>query len=162
MQDKMFTAFTDQTRQLFEPMRKLNGLMLDNMEKLTHYQLESMQRYSQLATERMRDAGEIKDTEGLRDFGSRQAEVMNEVSNQMLEDARTMAELSMQFSNEMSRLFAEMGQQAADQASSTASSADAAQTEAAKAATSKADTSKTDTSKAEPAKASSQASRKNS
>ncbi|WP_148254833.1 phasin family protein [Aidingimonas lacisalsi] len=126
MQDKMFTAFNEQSRSFFEPMRKLNTLMLDNMEKMTQYQLESMKRYSQLGTERLRDASEIDSAEDLRDFGSRQAEVLNELSKQMLEDARAMTELSLQFKSEMEQLFAEAGEQAADKTESTAKSAEPA------------------------------------
>ncbi|GHC36786.1 phasin family protein [Aidingimonas halophila] len=122
MQDKMFTAFNDQTRSFFEPMRKLNSLMLDNMEKMTQYQLESMKRYSQLGTERLRDASEIESAEDIRDFGARQAEILNELSKQMLEDARAMTELSLQFKSEMEQLFAEAGKEVADNASNAAKS----------------------------------------
>ena len=90
MQDKMFHEFTEQAEGFFAPMRKLNGLMLDNMEKLTQFQLESMKRYSQLGTERLRDATEAKDPEAMRDFGTRQAEMMNELSTQLLKDAEAM------------------------------------------------------------------------
>ena len=58
MQDKMMDAFNAQTRQMFEPMRKMNSLMLNNMEKMTQYQLEAMKRYSQMGTERIRSATE--------------------------------------------------------------------------------------------------------
>ncbi|MGV7445649.1 phasin family protein, partial [Mycobacterium kansasii] len=69
-------AFSTQTRQMFEPMRKMNSLMLNNMEKMTQYQLEAMKRYSQMGTERIRSATEIDDAESLRDFGTKQAEMM--------------------------------------------------------------------------------------
>ena len=58
MQDNMMDAFNAQTKQMFEPMRKINSLMLNNMEKMTQYQLEAMKRYSQMGTERMRSASE--------------------------------------------------------------------------------------------------------
>ncbi|EPC00946.1 hypothetical protein L861_15420 [Litchfieldella anticariensis FP35 = DSM 16096] len=155
MQDKMFDAFTEQTRNFFEPMRKLNGLMLDNMEKMTQYQLESMKRYSQLGTERVRDASEIKDAEDLRDFGTRQAAIMNELSKQMLEDARAMTELSMQFKSEMDKLFVETGQQTAEQTTAAAKAAkpEPATAASARATATKAESTKTATTKSEPAKA---------
>lgn len=120
MQDKMTEAFNNQTRQLFEPMRKLNSLMLNNMEKMTQYQLESMKRYSQMGTERIRSATEIEDAESMRDFGTRQAEMMNELSQQMQEDARAMGEMSLQFKSEMEKLFSEAGQKMTDQANAAA------------------------------------------
>ena len=94
MQDNMMDAFNAQTKQMFEPMRKINSLMLNNMEKMTQYQLEAMKRYSQMGTERIRSATEIQDAESLRDFGTKQAEMMNELSQQMQEDARVMSEMS--------------------------------------------------------------------
>ena len=126
MQDKMIENFNEQTRQFFEPMRKLNSLMLDSMERMTEYQMESMKRYSQMGTERMRDATEVKDAEDLRDFGTRQAEMMNELSKQMLEDARALGEMSMQFKAELEKLYAESGQQLAEQAQQAQQAAESA------------------------------------
>ena len=119
MQDKMMDAFNAQTRQMFEPMRKMNSLMLNNMEKMTQYQLEAMKRYSQMGTERIRSATEINDAESLRDFGTKQAEMMNELQ-QMQEDARVMSEMSLQFKSEMEKLFSEAGQKMSEQVSATA------------------------------------------
>lgn len=116
MQDKTFDAFNEQTRQFFEPMRKLNSLMLQNMERVSEYQMESLKRYSQMGTERLRDATEITDAESLRDFGTRQAEMMNELSQQMLEDARTLGEMSLKFKAELEQLYTESGQAFAEQA----------------------------------------------
>lgn len=120
MQDKMMDAFNAQTRQMFEPMRKINSLMLNNMEKMTQYQLEAMKRYSQMGTERLRSATDVQDAESLRDFGTQQAAMMNELSQQMQEDARVMSEMSLEFKAEMEKLFGEAGKQMADQASSAA------------------------------------------
>ncbi|KPQ24148.1 phasin family protein [Halomonas sp. HL-93] len=120
MQDKMMDAFNAQTRQMFEPMRKINSLMLNNMEKMTQYQLEAMKRYSQMGTERIRNATDVQDAESLRDFGTQQAAMMNELSQQMQEDARVMSEMSLEFKAEMEKLFGEAGKQMADQASSAA------------------------------------------
>ena len=111
MQDKMMDAFNAQTRQMFEPMRKMNSLMLNNMEKMTQ---------CQMGTERIRSATEINDAESLRDFGTKQAEMMNELSQQMQEDARVMSEMSLQFKSEMEKLFSEAGQKMSEQVSATA------------------------------------------
>ncbi|GAB3348926.1 MULTISPECIES: phasin family protein [Chromohalobacter] len=117
MQDKMFSAFSEQTRGFFEPMRKFNGLMLDNMERMTEYQLDAMKRYSQLGVERMRAASEVKDAEDARDFTTQQADMLNSLSKQMLEDARAMADISLKFKADLEEMMSETGQQAADQAS---------------------------------------------
>lgn len=120
MQDNMMNAFNTQTRQLFEPMRKVNSLMLNNMEKMTQYQLEAMKRYSQMGTQRIRSATDIEDAESLREFGAKQAEMLNELSQQMQEDARAMSEMSLEFKAEMEKLFSETGKQMSEQASAAA------------------------------------------
>ncbi|MGS2744096.1 phasin family protein [Halomonas sp. LS-001] len=120
MQDKMMDAFNTQTRQMFEPMRKVNSLMLNNMEKMTQYQLEAMKRYSQMGTDRMRSASEINDAEGMREFATKQSEMLNELSQQMQEDARIMGEMSMEFKTEMEKMFSEATQQMNEQVSATA------------------------------------------
>ncbi|MBZ9537560.1 phasin family protein [Modicisalibacter tunisiensis] len=125
-QDPMFDAFTDQTQRLFEPMRKLNGLMLNNLERLTQQQLESMKRYTQMGTERMRAAADVQNADDMRDFAARQAELMNELSRQMIEDARAMTELSLAFRSQLESAFGELSAaatEAADQATQTAEKA---------------------------------------
>lgn len=124
MQDKMMDAFNTQTRQMFEPMRKVNSLMLNNMEKMTQYQLEAMKRYSQMGTDRMRSASEIDDADDLREFAAKQAEMLNELSQQMQEDAKTMGEMSMEFKTEMEKLFSEATQQMNDQVKTAATKKD--------------------------------------
>lgn len=138
-QDKTFNALAEQTRSFFEPMRKLNGLMLDNMEKMTQFQLDSMKRYSQLGTERMRAASEIRDAEDMRDFTTRQTELMSELSRQMMDDARTMTELSMEFRGELEKAFSDVSQKAfakAGNATQQASEAGKSTAESAKASSS--------------------------
>ncbi|RAH37982.1 phasin family protein [Halomonas sp. SL1] len=148
MQDKTFDAFNEQTRQFFEPMRKLNSLMLQNMERVSEYQMESLKRYSQMGTERLRDATEVTDAESLRDFGTRQAEMMNALSQQMLEDARTLGEMSLQFKAELEQLYTESGQAAEAAKPAAAAKPTADKSEAAE--------------KPAPAKSTSQATRKRS
>ncbi|MCW4149371.1 phasin family protein [Halomonas sp. 18H] len=114
MQDKMMDSFNQQAREFFTPMRKLNSLMLDNMERVTQYQLEAMKRYSQMGTSTLRDATDISDAEQARDFGTRQVEMMTELSNQMLADVRAMSEMSQRMKSEMEALFGESGQAMAD------------------------------------------------
>ncbi|WP_275287911.1 phasin family protein [Halomonas elongata] len=116
MQDKMIDAFNEQAREFFTPMRKLNTLMLDNMERVTQYQLDAMKRYSQMGTSRLRDATDVSDAEQFRDFGTRQVEMMTELSNLMLEDARAMSEMSLRFKSELEALYGESGEAMAESA----------------------------------------------
>lgn len=130
MQNRMIDNFNDQTRQLFEPVRKLNSLMLNNMQRVTEYQMETMRRYSQMGTERMRDAtSQLSNKEGMseesfRELSTRQAEMMSELSQQLMEDARVFSEMNLQFKTELEGMLAEqtkMYEQLASNMTSTAS-----------------------------------------
>lgn len=130
MQNRMIDNFNDQTRQLFEPVRKLNALMLNNMQRVTEYQMETMRRYSQMGTERMRDAtSQLSNKEGMseesfRELSTRQAEMMSELSQQLMEDARAFSEMNLQFKTELEGMLAEqtkMYEQLASNMTSTAS-----------------------------------------
>ena len=52
-----------------------------------------------------------------------QADMLNALSKQMLEDARAMADISLKFKSELEDMMAEAGQNAADQASENMKSA---------------------------------------
>lgn len=129
MQNKMIDSFNDQTRQLFEPMRKLNSLMLNNMQRMTEYQMETMRRYSQMGTERMRDAtAQLSDRqgmsgEGFKELSTRQAEMMNELSKQLMDDAKAFSEMNLQFKAELEAMFAEQTKMFEQLASATSSAA---------------------------------------
>ncbi|KXS36900.1 MAG: hypothetical protein AWU55_2745 [Halomonadaceae bacterium T82-2] len=158
-QDPMFDAFTDQTQRLFEPMRKLNGLMLNNLEKLTQHQLESMKRYTQMGTERMRAAADVQNADDMRDFAARQAELMNELSRQMMEDAQAMTELSLAFRSQLESAFGEMSAMATESAGKAAESAGKTAEKAAPTAASGSKDKDKEKDSAQPARSSSQASR---
>lgn len=113
MQNRMIDNLNDQTRQLFEPMRKLNSLMLNNMQRMTEHQMETMRRYSQMGTERMRDATaqlsgkQDMSEQGFKALSSRQEAMMNELSQQLMDDAKAFSEMNLQFKAELETMFAE-------------------------------------------------------
>lgn len=120
MQDKIMNAFTEQTKNMYAPMRKMNALMVENMEKMTDFQIEALKSYSKMGVNQLKNATEIKDAESVRDFTASQAELMSTLSKKVLEDAKSMADMTMEFKQEVEKIVEE------SRASATAASAPAA------------------------------------
>jgi phasin family protein len=104
MQDKIMNAFADQSKNMYAPMRKLNALMVENMEKMADFQIEALKSYSKLGVNQLKNATEVKDAESVRDFSASQAELMSTLSKKVLEDAKSMADMSMEFKQEVEKI----------------------------------------------------------
>lgn len=107
MQDKIMNAFSEQTKNMYAPMRKLNALMVENMEKMTEFQIEALKSYSKMGVNQLKNAAEVKDAESARDFTAAQAELMSTLSKKVLEDAKSMADMTMEFKQEIEKIVEE-------------------------------------------------------
>lgn len=116
MQEKMMNAFTEQTKNMYNPMRKINALLVENMEKMTDFQLEALKAYSQMGLNQMKQATKVKDADGVRDYSTSQAEMLGSLSKKVLEDAKTMADMSMAFKAEVEGIIEETRAQAFNKA----------------------------------------------
>lgn len=125
MQDKIMNAFAEQTKNMYAPMRKMNTLMVENMEKMTEFQIEALKSYSKMGVNQLKNATEIKDAESVRDFTASQAELMSTLSKKVLEDAKSMADMTMEFKQEVEKIVEESRTSAAAAASAPATEAKA-------------------------------------
>lgn len=116
MQDKVMNAFSEQTKNMYNPMRKINALLVENMEKMTDFQLEALKAYSHMGLTQMKQATEVKDADSVRDYSTAQAEMMSTLSKKVLEDAKTMADMSMEFKAEIEKIMEESRAQAFNKA----------------------------------------------
>ena len=107
MQDNIMNAFAEQTKNMYAPMRKMNALMVENMEKMTDFQIEALKSYSKMGVNQLKNATEIKDAESVRDFTASQAELMSTLSKKVLEDAKSMADMTMEFKQEVEKIVEE-------------------------------------------------------
>ncbi len=107
MQDKIMNAFAEQTKNMYAPMRKMNALMVENMEKMTEFQIEALKSYSKMGVNQLKNATEIKDADSVRDFTASQAELMSTLSKKVLEDAKSMADMTMEFKQEVEKIVEE-------------------------------------------------------
>ncbi len=86
------------------------------MEKMTDFQLEALKAYSHMGLTQMKQATEVKDADGVRDYSTAQAEMMSTLSKKVLEDAKTMADMSMEFKAEIEKIMEESRAQAFNKA----------------------------------------------
>ncbi|SEI56306.1 phasin family protein [Allopseudospirillum japonicum] len=106
-QEKVMNAFAEQAKTMYTPLRKINALLLENMEKMTDFQLDALRSYSQMGVNQLKGASELKDAESMREYTSTQAEMMSTVSKKVLEDAKTMAEMAVEFKQEVEKIMEE-------------------------------------------------------
>ncbi|NHH86499.1 MULTISPECIES: phasin family protein [unclassified Cobetia] len=137
-QDQMFNAFAEQARSFYQPMRKLNTLMLDHMGKIADYQMDAAKRYADTGFERARAATEIKGMEEFSKFSNRQLEVATELSQQMMDDSLKLAEMGNEMRAQLEQAYSDAGKEATDKASAaTEKAASAAEDKASSAASNK-------------------------
>ncbi|ABI55686.1 phasin family protein [Alkalilimnicola ehrlichii MLHE-1] len=97
MQDQMM----NQMQEMMSPVRKLNALMLDNTEKLVSFQLDRARSYADLGIKQMRAALEVNDSKGLQSFMNEQTKLASTLSQQLTDDAKTLAAMGEQFGKEL-------------------------------------------------------------
>lgn len=85
---------------LTAPVIELNALAVKNIEKLTELQLKTIQENASIGVESIKSASAISDLEGLQSFLTSQADVAKQISEGILANARTVAELSQGYATE--------------------------------------------------------------
>ncbi len=113
-QDYM-NQFTGDTKKMFEPWTKLNQAFLKNAEMMTEFSLNTIRSYSEMGLENMRQVAGIDSAESAKDFSTKQAEMLNVISQQMLEDAKRMTELGSTMHDEVMKVMGDVQGQTTEQ-----------------------------------------------
>lgn len=93
---------------MFEPWTKLNQAFLKNAETMTEFSLNTIKSYSEMGLENMRQVAGIDSPESAKEFNSKQAEMLNVISQQMLADAKRMTELGNNMQEEVMKVLSEV------------------------------------------------------
>ncbi|MEM9102627.1 MAG: phasin family protein, partial [Pseudomonadota bacterium] len=101
MVNNIFTNFTDQAKNFYEPAFKFNQIMLANVEKVARAQLESFKAYADMGIDQLHKASSIREFSELKDFMNNQAELAGNLSKKMTDDASRLMNLSYEFKDEM-------------------------------------------------------------
>lgn len=107
--------FNENAQKMFEPWTKLNQAFLKNAEMMSEFSLNTIKTYAEMGLENMRQVAEIDSAESAKDFGSKQAEMLNTISQKMLADAKRMTELGSNMHNEVMQVLSEVKDQTQEQ-----------------------------------------------
>ena len=107
MQENILNAFAEQTKNLYTPMQKFNSLFINNMEKMTEFQLNAIKSYAEIGIEQMKKAADIKDADTMRDFSAAQAEASTELNKKIMEDAKALSEMAVEYKTQVETIMEE-------------------------------------------------------
>ncbi|MFC3680816.1 phasin family protein [Bacterioplanoides pacificum] len=128
MQENILNAFAEQAKTMYAPMSKFNTLVVDNMEKMTEFQLNAIKSYADLGLDQMKKASDVKDAESMRAFTASQAEVASSLNKKIMDDAKALSDMAMDFKTQVETLMEEARSSAA--ATTTTAAKPAAKTKA--------------------------------
>ncbi|MDO8330131.1 MAG: phasin family protein [Fluviicoccus sp.] len=101
MNPDFLANFNEQARKMAEPLAKMNQVMLKNAERMTEFSLNTIKNYSELGLNHLRHAAEVKTPEAATDFSAKQTELVNTISQQILQDAQRLTELGNAMRNDL-------------------------------------------------------------
>jgi phasin family protein len=107
MQESILNAFTEQAKTMYAPMAKFNSLFVENMEKMTEFQLNAIKSYSEMGLEQMKKAADIKDADSMRTFTATQAESASALNKKIMEDAKALSDMAMDFKTQVETIMEE-------------------------------------------------------
>ncbi|WP_162500917.1 phasin family protein [Modicisalibacter coralii] len=94
----------------FNPWLRVGQTMADGLEQAMQHQLDALQRYSQMSARCLRAANDIQDADDMQRFLSQQVEWLSEWTDQLMEDARMMAEIGQGCGRDLTQAFSETGE----------------------------------------------------
>lgn len=92
--------------EVLAPARSLNELALANVERLVNLHIDSTRKYAEIGLQNMREAFEIKDLSGAQAYMAKQREVAENVTENLVNDAKVVAELGRQYTDKVQKVLA--------------------------------------------------------
>jgi phasin family protein len=100
----MFSKPFENFQSLPDPMIKANKAYVANVERLVKFQMLTLRYYVDLTMARLKAAVQVNSLEGAQDFLNGQLEVFGTVRRRMMDDAKDLAELNVEFKHEFENL----------------------------------------------------------
>lgn len=107
MQENILNAFAEQAKSMYAPLSKFNSLFVENMEKMTEFQLNAIKTYAEMGLDQMKKATEIKDADSMRTFTATQAETASALNKKVMEDAKALSDMAMEFKTQVEAIMEE-------------------------------------------------------
>jgi phasin family protein len=97
MYDDVLSKLFANPQALPNVLSNASQLVVSNMEKWTALQMNAWQSYVDLGLEQVRAAAQATDAKGLQEFYKLQAEAANSVRQRLMDDAKAVADLGVDF-----------------------------------------------------------------
>lgn len=86
------------------PMKEINNLTVKNFETVTEMQLKSAEENAKIGIEQIKSAAAVKDADGWKSYLNTQAEVTQQFNDRLVENVRSVVELSNAYNSEIQRI----------------------------------------------------------
>jgi phasin family protein len=107
MSNDAMAKMSEQYQNLLAPVIKANKLSAANLEALVSFQMNTLQSYVDMAINRMKAAADISDPTSLQAFMTSQAEAIASLQQKLVDDAKTLGDLTARFKVEFDKLVQE-------------------------------------------------------
>lgn len=107
MANDVMSKMSEQYQNFLAPVVKANKLSAANLETLVNFQMTTLQSYIDMAINRMKAAAEISDPASLQAFLTSQAEAIASLQKKLVEDTKTLGDLTARFKAEFEKLVQE-------------------------------------------------------
>lgn len=104
MSENLLGNFTEQAKNVSEPLTKINQLLLANVEKVAEFQMGAAKAYAEITMKQFKDLAEVKDIESLKNYGTGQAEAASTIAKKVMEDLKTLGEMGNEFKSEVENI----------------------------------------------------------
>ena len=111
--------FNDNAQKMLQPWAKLNQAFLRNAEMMTDFSLNTIKTYSEMSLDNLREVAKVDSPESAKEFSSKQAEILKEVSQKMLADAQKLTELGSCMQDEIMQVMGDVYEETSEQVQST-------------------------------------------
>ena len=86
------------------PMKEINNLTVKNFETVTEMQLKNAEENAKIGIEQIKSATAVKDADGWKSYLNTQAEVTQQFNDRLVENVRSVVELSNAYNSEIQRI----------------------------------------------------------
>lgn len=107
MSDNLLGNFTDQAKNVYEPLVKANQLLFKKLEKVAEFQMEAFKSYADMTGSQFKEILEVRDLESLKNYTTHQTEMASNLARKVVEDMKTLSEMGMEFKGEMEQVLDE-------------------------------------------------------
>lgn len=104
MTDNLLENFTGQAKNFYEPLTKINQLLIQNLQKVAEFQMDAAKSYTELTMKQFKGLAEVRDVESLKTYSTGQAEVVSTIGQKIMEDLKTLGEMGNEFKMEVEKV----------------------------------------------------------